>query len=264
MRIFRRNLMSRREERKLHSSRTDELLSRKLFLQREYSVYHLEYEKERAFYDAVGRGDFGTVKRLMLPLRNGLLGQLSPNPLRNLKYHLVVSIAMITRACIEGGLNPEAAYTLSDIYVQQTDRCATEEGIDLLHREMIFDFTSRMADKDGLRGLSQKIVRAVDYIYDHLQEKISVSSMAEFLGMGKTYLCDLFRRETGITVGAYIRKKKIEAAQKLILYDSCTSAHAAAFLGFSSASHFIRIFQQEMGCTPGEYKKIRLRGRLAK
>lgn len=256
--------MRRREERQLHSSRTEELLSRKLFFQREYSVYHLEYEKERAFYDAVGRGDFSMVKRLMLPLRNGLLGQLSANPLRNLKYHLVVSTAMITRACIEGGLNPEAAYTLSDIYVQQTDRCGTEEGIDLLHREMIFDFTSRMAALSGFHGLSQKIMRAVDYIYDHLQEKISVGAMAEFLGMGKTYLCDLFRRETGITAGAYIRKKKIEAAQKLILYDGCTSAEAASSLGFSSASHFISAFRQETGCTPGEYRKIRFRGRLAK
>lgn len=252
--------MKRREERAAQLSyRTEEILSRTLFLQREYSVYHLAYEKEKAFYDAVGRGDFSAVKKLMLPLKNELLGQLSKNPLRNLKYHLIVSTAMITRSCIEGGMNPEAAYTLSDIYIQQIDLCGTEDGIALLHREMIFDFTSRMAAENGPHGLSQKIVLAVDYIYDHLHEKISVGAMAEFLGMGKTYLCDLFRRETGITVGAYIRKKKIEAAKKLILYDGCTSEEAAAAFGFSSASHFINAFRKETGVTPGEYKRINFR-----
>ena len=36
------------------------------------------------------------------------------NPLTNLKYHFVVTTAMLTRYCIDGGLEPEQAYRLSD------------------------------------------------------------------------------------------------------------------------------------------------------
>ena len=99
--------------------KSEPALSQELFRRREYSIYHLEYDKELAFYDAVKKGDFDLVKRLMLPLRNEKLGKLSENPLRNLKYHLVITVAMITRFCIEGGLPPDPAYTLSDFYIRQ-------------------------------------------------------------------------------------------------------------------------------------------------
>ena len=94
----------------------DEKLNKNLLFQREYSVYHLEYEKEMAFYKAVQNGDFDLVKKIMLPLKDSKLGKLSQNKIKNLKYHLIISIAFITRFCIEGGMNPETAYTLSDIY----------------------------------------------------------------------------------------------------------------------------------------------------
>ena len=63
----------------------EELLTKQLFFQREYSIYHLEYEKEMNFYKAVQKGDIELVKKLMLPLKNEKLGSLSKNSLQNLK-----------------------------------------------------------------------------------------------------------------------------------------------------------------------------------
>ena len=178
----------------------DEKLNKNLLFQREYSVYHLEYEKEMAFYKAVQNGDFDLVKKIMLPLKDSKLGKLSQNKIKNLKYHLIISIAFITRFCIEGGMNPETAYTLSDIFIQQADVCSTEEEISVLHQEMIYDFTFRMKEMTENYGLSAKIVKAIDYIYDNLQTKISLDKMALFLNINKNYLCELFKKETGITI----------------------------------------------------------------
>ena len=249
--------MKRNMNDELARIKSEPTLSEELFRRREYSIYHLEYGKELAFYDAVKKGDFNLVKQLMLPLRNERLGKLSENPLRNLKYHLVITVAMITRFCIEGGLQPESAYTLSDIYIRQIDTADDGDTISLLHREAVFDFTSRMKDLKEVHGLSRRTTAAIDYIYDHLNEKIQLSRMAETLGVNKTYLCALFRRETGITVGQYIMKKKIEAAEKMLLYSGNSSAQISALFSFSSASHFIEAFKKETGLTPSQYRKIR-------
>ena len=122
----------------------EQILSYKLFLQQEYANFHLPYDKEMHFYNAVRNGDFEGVKKTMKPLTSTELGKLSKNPLRNIKYHLIITIAMITRFCIEGGMQPESAYTLSDIYIQQLDTCSEIDEIITLHREVIFDFTERM------------------------------------------------------------------------------------------------------------------------
>lgn len=239
--------------------RIDEKLNKSLLFQRDYSVYHLEYEKEMAFYKAVQNGDFDLVKKIMLPLKDSKLGKLSQNSVKNLKYHLIISITLITRFCIEGGMNPETAYTLSDIFIQQADVCSTEEEISVLHQEMIYDFTFRMKEMSETFGLSAKIVKAIDYIYDNLQKKISLEKMSLVLNMNKNYLCELFKKETGITINNYIIRKKIEMACKIIEFDEYEINEVSDILGFSSSSYFIKVFKSIVGMTPKQYKIKQMR-----
>lgn len=233
----------------------EELLTKQLFFQREYSIYHLEYEKEMNFYKAVQKGDVELVKKLMLPLKNEKLGSLSKNSLQNLKYHLVVLISMLTRFAIEGGMNPESAYTLSDIYIQQVDLLSSEEETEKIHEKIIFDYTNRMAKIDKTLGLSKKVIKAMDYIYDNIQSKIRVSDIAKKIDINPNYLCELFKKETGISINNFIKKKKIQAAEKLLIYEDFSVAELADIFGFASSSHFIETFKAETGLTPKTYKE---------
>ena len=233
----------------------EELLTKQLFFQREYSIYHLEYEKEMSFYKAVQKGDVELVKKLMLPLKNEKLGSLSKNSLQNLKYHLVVLISMLTRFAIEGGMNPESAYTLSDIYIQQVDLLSSEEETEKIHEKIIFDYTNRMAKIDKTLGLSKKVIKAMDYIYDNIQSKIRISDIANKIDINPNYLCELFKKETGISVNNFVKKKKIQAAEKLLIYENFSVAELADIFGFASSSHFIETFKAETGLTPKAYKE---------
>jgi len=233
----------------------EELLTKQLFFQREYSIYHLEYEKEMNFYKAVQKGDIELVKKLMLPLKNEKLGSLSKNSLQNLKYHLVVLISMLTRFAIEGGMNPESAYTLSDIYIQQVDLLSSEEETEKIHEKIIFDYTNRMAKIHKTLGLSKKVIKAMDYIYDNIQSKIRISDIAKKIDINPNYLCELFKKETGISINNFVKKKKIQAAEKLLIYEDFSVAELADIFGFASSSHFIETFIAETGLTPKAYKE---------
>lgn len=233
----------------------EELLTKQLFFQREYSIYHLEYEKEMSFYKAVQKGDVELVKKLMLPLKNEKLGSLSKNSLQNLKYHLVVLISMLTRFAIEGGMNPESAYTLSDIYIQQVDLLSSEEETEKIHEKIIFDYTNRMAKIHKTLGLSKKVIKAMDYIYDNIQSKIRISDIAKKIDINPNYLCELFKKETGISINNFVKKKKIQAAEKLLIYEDFSVAELADIFGFASSSHFIETFKAETGLTPKAYKE---------
>lgn len=233
----------------------EELLTKQLFFQREYSIYHLEYEKEMNFYKAVQKGDIELVKKLMLPLKNEKLGSLSKNSLQNLKYHLVVLISMLTRFAIEGGMNPESAYTLSDIYIQQVDLLSSEEETEKIHEKIIFDYTNRMAKIHKTLGLSKKVIKAMDYIYDNIQSKIRISDIAKKIDINPNYLCERFKKETGISINNFVKKKKIQAAEKLLIYEDFSVAELADIFGFASGSHFIGTFKAETGLTPKAYKE---------
>ena len=52
--------------------------------------------------------------------------------------------AMLTRYCIDGGLEPEQAYRLSDFYILKMDSCTSVREVADLHHIMAKDFTGKM------------------------------------------------------------------------------------------------------------------------
>jgi len=182
-------------------------------------------------------------------------GILSAEPVRNLTYHLVVTAALITRFCIESGMNPEIAYSLSDLYIQRADRCMSAEQLVGTHKEMYIDFTTRMKQYRKTRIYSKHVIQCMDYMQNHLQQKLTVAQIAENAGLNETYLSKLFKAETGESVSGYIRKKKIEAAQDMLKFLEFSSLSIGNYLAFSSQSHFIQVFKKQTGMTPEEYRK---------
>ena len=135
------------------------------FLNREYQVSHLAYDREMAFFKAIQRGDLETVHRLFKPLDSDKMGTLSQNPLRNLTYHFIITVAFLTRYCIEGGMEMEEAFNLSDIYIRSADRCQKEQEISVLHQQVIDDFTQRMQIIHKKPRYPKPILVAVSYTH---------------------------------------------------------------------------------------------------
>ncbi|MBQ8979825.1 MAG: AraC family transcriptional regulator, partial [Oscillospiraceae bacterium] len=140
------------------------------YVNREYSAVHAPIEKELAFYDYVKSGDEENVRRTMTPLGSGDVGKLSDDPLRNLRYHLIITIALITRFCVDGGMEPEKAYTLSDIYINRADKAADADALHRIHGEAIMSFTRKMRSVRKEKICSKPVIMCMDYIYDHLHE----------------------------------------------------------------------------------------------
>lgn len=230
-------------------------LDKFFLISQENAVYHAPFEKELAFYESVRSGNLETVKTLFTKLGGAGFGVLSSDPLRNLKYHLVVSIAMITRFCINGGMPPEKAYSLSDIYVMKVDECISREEIDELHYEMIIDFTRRMRQIQNRRIYSKPIINALDYISDNLHNRILIQEIADFLSLSVPYFSRLFKEEIGVTFSEYVTVKKIEAAANMLQFSDYSAVEISNLFNFSSHSYFIKVFKKHMGMTPKEYRK---------
>lgn len=100
-------------------------------------------------------------------------------------------------------------------------------------------------------GLSKKNMLS---IYYHLHEPIHTEILAEHVGLNRSYLSTLFKKETGQTLSQYILSKRIEAAQNMLRFSDYSYAEIAASLAFSSQSHFIRVFRAQTGYTPKEFR----------
>ena len=234
---------------------TDSMLIHSLFLQREDHHNHLPYEKELRFYGAVKNGDIEMLKEIMIPLDNQQLGVLSTNAIRNMQYHLTIAIAFITRFCMEGGMDVETAYTLSDVNIRKLDRCTTTKDLTKLHKEIVFDYAGRMKKLHTKRSNSIPVSQCSDYIYNNLHDAITIEALAQYTGKNATYLCGLFKKEMNTTIGNFILSKRIEAAENMLKFSDYSATDICNYLAFNSHSHFINVFKKHTGLTPKEYRK---------
>lgn len=221
-------------------------------------ICHREPGDEFFFYRAVAAGLLDAVhencRRGTFENAEGF-GHLSDNPVTNLRYHFVVTAAMITRFCAEGGMPMEEAFGLSDTYIQKMDRCTNAEEIVLLHDQMALDFTERMLMLKKNVAVSKQVADAISYIYLHIMERITVNSLAKAIFVSPTHLSRIFKQETGVSVSEYIRQKKIDIAKNYLQFTNYDLADISAMLSYSSQSHFIQHFHNQVGMTPKAYRK---------
>lgn len=223
----------------------------------ELSTTHRPIEEEYSFYQAVKNGDMDFVRN---NCREGAftnpdgMGVLSKNPLRNIKYHFLITVAMITRHCVDGGMELEQAYRLSDFYILKMDVCTSIQEVAQLHDDMALDFTGKMLLLRKESVISKPIVQCIDYVYKHIHNRITVNDLADYTGLSVSYLSRLFKKELGVSVSDYIREKKIERAQNLLRYSNYSFIEISNYLAFSSQSHFIQTFEKYVGLTPKKYR----------
>ena len=157
--------------------------------------------------------------------------------------------------CSRGAFeNLEEAFSLSDEYIRRMDCCTNIAEIVYVHDQMALDFVCRMRRLKKNIASSKQVAEAIDYIYVHIMDRITVNDLAEAVCVSPTHLSRIFKQETGISVSEYIRQRKIDMAKNLLRFSSYDFADIAAMLSYSSQSHFIQHFRSRVGMTPKAYR----------
>ncbi len=96
------------------------------------------------------------------------------------------------------------------------------------------------------------IKKAIDYINDNFNSKLSLEKIASNSFVSVNQLCRLFNKFCGTTVSKYIVSKRITEAKKL-LSSGKSVTETAILCGFEDYANFIRVFKKHVGTTPGKY-----------
>lgn len=138
---------------------------------------------------------------------------------------------MITRFCIEAGLDPEQAYTLSDMHIRKIDACLTPEQLNPRKGAVVKDFVLAMHELHNSPGLSYHVMQAVSYINNHITEPIRVSDVADAVKLHPDYMTRLFKRYELQSLTIYHKRKMQDG-----------SLHAVKQPGELYRNQFISVF----------------------
>lgn len=99
------------------------------------------------------------------------------------------------------------------------------------------------------------IKKACEYVLSHIEQEITLMTIADYLSISKNYFCSLFKQETGYNFLEYVTKVKMEWAKKLLRGGSYKTYEVSEMLGYREASYFSRLFRKYTKLSPAEYKK---------
>ena len=86
----------------------------------------------------------------------------------------------------------------------------------------------------------------MSYIRNHVNTPLSLDDVAASIGRSVSYTGNLFKKETGQTLGNYIAECRLEEAKSLLYYTDMTLAEISSYLCFSSQSYFQNVFKKNM------------------
>lgn len=205
-----------------------------------------------------GRATRGGVRRAFTEIWNGPHGVLAKDELRSVKNLGIAWLTVFGQAAMEGGLNSEPVFAMLDSFICQIEELDNEENIFLLLQEACVYYASLVEEKKELIQGNQVhllVERCENLIFSRLHEKITVKELADVLSVNPDYLSRLFHEQRGITIVEYIQREKVNLARNLLVYSEYSLDEIAYYLGFSSQSHFGKVFKRITQISPGNYRR---------
>ena len=224
---------------------------------KENYVYNKSYVLEEAILKLVRTGNIEGFNSLLFNDDNFHIGVTGNNAIRQLKNNIIIITTLCTRAAIDGGLEYDTAYELSDHFIQLTEQTDNPDILYELLSKIAYTFAEKVSQAQTPTSADGRLQKAILYIKQNTNQHITVGDVARYVGFSKSYFSTYFKENLGFSVSDFIFRCKLEEGRRLLQFTNKSISTISTFLCFSSQSHFQTAFKKQFGMTPNEYRRKR-------
>lgn len=229
-----------------------------IWVDRESMFHHSPFALEEKLSKAVTKGDRdAAVAALREISRQGDKAVLAEDPLRSAKNSMIGSIAFLSRAAIQAGVDADKAFALSDSLTQHIENMTSRKTVLSFEENIVLQFID-LVNTHLETAYSASIARVMHYIENNLDRKITLKEAADYAGIHPAYLSGRFKKETGFDFSSFVSRRKIQESAYFVRHTRHSVSQIAFLYGFSSQSYYITIFKRVMGTTPMVYRSRHL------
>ncbi len=125
-----------------------------------------------------------------------------------------------------------------------------------LLNKAIYNISQNIKQTDHVNAVnySMPVRLACEYIEKNFQENINLNKISNYVSLSKNYFCNIFKKETGITIWDYLIRIRMEEAKKMLLETGQKTYEVSERVGYEDPSYFGRLFKKYTGFTPIEFR----------
>ena len=102
------------------------------------------------------------------------------------------------------------------------------------------------------------VKKAIDFMDAGYLDPITLEEVSQYLKISKSYLCNLFKKETGKTFSQFLNELRIEKSKKMLIEKDWPVLDIALSVGFNNQNYYNLIFKKLTHRTPLEFRKSRM------
>lgn len=172
-------------------------------------------------------------------------------------YGITITFLILLRMCQMQNKYPENYHMINEKFLELPylqKICPTMNEL----RSLVEKFVTGLIDllsQESSSEPSKMILSAVNYINQHYRENISLTDVADNVNISKNYLCDVFKKELGISFMNYITNLRMEKAKEFLSNTDMKMYEISEAVGYSDYAYFSQIFKKHTGTTLSAYRK---------
>jgi AraC-like DNA-binding protein len=143
------------------------------------------------------------------------------------KEQLQDAVTAVSRLALEAGAEPEGLYRAVEMAVFEAERLK----------------------------YSPPVARVLERIETGFAGELTSASLARDAFVSASYLHKLFKRETGISLMAYVTRFRLQKSLNMLRSTRRPVTGVAHLCGFPDLSYYSRLFKREFGVVPTEWRK---------
>ena len=241
----------------LHSSnKTNNIFSDELEEPQHSTRFILEdiYQHELFICQFAVNGDYlNALKEYHLLMK--LHQQLPTYEKSNYSNILIWANSLYRKTAQDNGIPFNLIHDLFVEYNKKILNCQSYSRYTTLQMQMLNAYYN-LCQEYLIQKYSNPIRQTIAFIHQNLGNTLTLEIIAQNVGFSRTYITHRFKKEVGITPMQYILNKRIEIAKQLLISTNRSIQNIANSVGITDWSYFSKLFKENVGTTPTEYRHL--------
>ena len=217
-------------------------------------ILESRYDAERRLMYAVSHGQAHQAQLMISHAHESILEHRAPDTLRSLRNYGIVLNTLLRKAAEHGSVHPLHIDRLSSSMARKLETTRTSAEIFQLFSTMVHKYCL-LVKNHSMKNYSQLVQHVILRIETDLVSDLSLKAHAAHLNVNASYLSNLFKKETGVTLTEYVNRARIDHAIFLLNTTDMQIQSIAQSCGVPDVNYFTKLFKRTIGKTPKEYRQ---------
>ncbi len=175
--------------------------------------------------------------------------------IRVIRARMMELLAVLSRTAIRAGVDVGEIFGFSTPYIWKIETFESVEEISAWLSGIVHRFVDAVFDFRKIKH-SDMVYRVMEYVRQHYRQKLNLDELAKAVCFSSSYLSSVFKKETGVSISAYVNRVRVENSKRLLKDSSLGLSYIANECGFDDQSYFTKVFKAQEGVSPKKYRDM--------